>query len=599
MDILNVTDTLKRFNWPDYLIFMVMLLICCSIGVYFGWEDHKKKSCSTAVSRNGGALDYLVGGRTMKVLPVSMSLVASLISGIGILGTSTEIYVYGTQYCYILIGIVLSAFVLHYLYLPVFHDLKLTSLYEYLDRRFDRRVRLFGSITFIISTLVKMPIMIYLPALSFNAVSGIDIYIIVPIVCLICIFYTCIGGIKAVVWTDVIQGVVMIGSLTLVAVKATIEVGGLNFVLEKNYQSGRIEVPMYFCNISNRWNLDPTIRSTFWTTVIGGLVLHSAMHGICQTMIQRYVSLPTLQNARQAIWIFTGGVVLLLGFSMYNGLLLYAIYHDCDPLTTGLAKKEDQLVPLLVMQELGSYPGLAGCFIAGIFSASLSSLSTGLNSIAAVILVDFIKPNKKSALSEKKTAFIMKGTVIVTGLISTGLVFIVEKLGTVLELAIKFIGVTYGPLIGIFTIGLTMPYIDGKNALIGACTGFISTMTIVAKTQIDIAGGVLKYPKKPTSVENCSYSFNFTAIKSDVDPPNQNDFFYHVSYLYYTLLGCLITIIVANVMSLFFNKQDVTKIDKKLLSPIIRKYFIAKSYDNDNANSKREMTVLIKNDNKT
>lgn len=132
-------------------------------------------------------------------------------------------------------------------------------------------------------------------------------------------------------------------------------------------------------------------------------------------MIQRYVSLPTLKKARQAVWIFIGGVFILLGFSMYNGLLLYAIYHDCDPLTTGLAKKKDQLVPLLVMQILGDYPGLAGCFIAGVFSASLSSLSTGLNSITAVILEDFIKPFRKDSLSEQSTAIMMKSTVIIVG----------------------------------------------------------------------------------------------------------------------------------------------------------------------------------------
>lgn len=97
-----------------------------------------------------------------------------------------------------------------------------------------------------------------------------------------------------------------------------------------------------------------------------GWVFHCAINGICQSMIQRYVSLPTLKQARQAIWIFVLGVFILLSFSMYNGLLLYAIYHDCDPLKTGLAKKKDQLIPLLVMQTLGQFPGLAGCFVAGI-----------------------------------------------------------------------------------------------------------------------------------------------------------------------------------------------------------------------------------------
>uniref|UniRef100_A0A336LDW2 CSON003949 protein n=1 Tax=Culicoides sonorensis TaxID=179676 RepID=A0A336LDW2_CULSO len=517
MNIFGITESLKRFNWPDYLVFFLMLLSCSLIGIYFGWKDHQKHRHlrGKRVRRGSEALDYLVGGREMQVLPVAMSLVASLISGIGLLGTSTEIYLYGTQYCFILIGIVLTGFVLHFLYLPVYHRLRLTSLYE-----------------------------------------------------------------------DVIQGVVMIGSLIMVAVKATIQVGGLQVVLNRNFESGRIEMPI--------WDIDPTIRTSFWTTVIGGWVFHCSINGICQSMIQRYVSLPTLKNARQAVWIFIGGVFVLLGFTMYNGLLLYAVYHDCDPLQTGLAKKKDQLVPLLVMQILGDYPGLSGCFVAGVFSASLSSLSTGLNSITAVILEDFIKPFQKDPLSEKTTAIIMKSTVIIVGLFSTGMVFIVEKLGPVLQLAITFAGVTYGPLLGIFTMGLTMPYINAKNALIGACCGLLSSIWVVYKTQIDIINGELYFPEKPTSVENCSYSFDYSSIKNNnTVPTSPSEKFYHFSYLYYSLIGCCITIVLANVFSQVFGKQKVEDVDFELISPIIRKYFMKNGMNHEASAAKPEASQLL------
>ncbi|XP_063700697.1 sodium-coupled monocarboxylate transporter 1-like [Culicoides brevitarsis] len=570
MDIAGVSESLKRFGWPDYLVFILMLALCSAIGVFFGWQDHvkHKKMRGRKVRRGSEALEYLVGGRKMKVFPVAMSLVASLISGIGLLGTSTEIYLYGTQYCFILIGVVLMGLVLHFFYLPVYHELKLTSLYEYLSRRFDNRIRLFGSLVFVLSTVVKMPIMIYVPALSFSAVTGVNIHITTPVVCAITVFYTSVGGIKAVVWTDVIQSVVMIFALIMVAVKATFAVGGLGTVLQINYDSGRIEPPI--------WDINPTIRSTIWTTVIGGWVFHCAINGICQSMVQRYVSLPTLRDARKAVWIFVAGVFVLLGLSMYNGLLLYAIYHDCDPLTTGLVKKKDQLVPLLVMQILGDYPGLAGCFIAGVFSASLSSLSTGLNSITAVILEDFIKPYRKSALSEKATAIIMKSTVIVLGTLSTGMVFIVEKLGPVLQLAITFAGVTYGPLLGIFTIGFVMPYIDSTETIIGAGFGLLCSTLIVYFTQMDVASGRLVFPEKPTSVENCTYAFDNSTLLTksfdDIETPEAK--FYHVSYLYYSLIGTTVTIVVANLCALIFGKRDVENVDPALLSPIVRKFFM-------------------------
>lgn len=121
-------------------------------------------------------------------------------------------------------------------------------------------------------------------------------------------------------------------------------------------------------------------------------------------MIQRYLSLPTLRDARTALWIFIIGVLILLGICGYSGLLIFATYFECDPLTTKLAKAKDQLLPLLVMDILGDFPGLPGLFVAGVFSAALSSLSTGLNSMSAVILEDFFKPYSNKPLTQRQTA---------------------------------------------------------------------------------------------------------------------------------------------------------------------------------------------------
>lgn len=192
-----------------------------------------------------------------------MSLVASFISGITLLGTGTEIYFYGTQYCFIFIAIFASAVGMHYVVIPVLHETRVTSVYEvhssgisiciqlahgfdlfqYLEMRFDVRVRLFGSIMYSVFVILKLPIMIYVPAMAFNQTTGIGIHIITPIVMTICIFYTCLGGIKAVVWTDVIQIVLVYSVMLLIAIKGTMSVGGLSTVIERNLASERFEAP--------------------------------------------------------------------------------------------------------------------------------------------------------------------------------------------------------------------------------------------------------------------------------------------------------------------------------------------------------------------
>lgn len=125
-NLLGVDDvkiSLQKFGWQDYLMFVLMLAICAMVGVYFGFIKKKPKKADDAT-------DYLVGGRQMKVFPIAMSLIATFISGISLLGTPTEIYVYGIQYMYVIGGVITMGFIMMYVYLPVFHDLKLTSTYE-------------------------------------------------------------------------------------------------------------------------------------------------------------------------------------------------------------------------------------------------------------------------------------------------------------------------------------------------------------------------------------------------------------------------------------------------------------------------------------
>lgn len=179
-------------------------------------------------------------------------------------------------------------------------------------------------------------------------------------------------------------------------------------------------------------------------------------------MIQRYLALPTLKAGRRALWIFVGGVISLMMLCSYNGLLIYATYKDCDPLTTKLARARDQLLPLFVMDTLGGYPGLSGLFIAGVFSAALSSLSTCLNSMSAVVLEDFFKPFAKKPLSNFAINCIMRSVVVCVGIICVALVIVVQKMGTVLQLTMSLEAITNGPLLGIFTIGILMPWISSN-----------------------------------------------------------------------------------------------------------------------------------------
>ncbi|XP_054745200.1 sodium-coupled monocarboxylate transporter 1 isoform X1 [Anastrepha obliqua] len=567
MNVAELSSSLQRFGIVDYFVFVLMLVVCAVIGFYFGFIEKKKKTGSEQC-RASEALDYLVGGRNMKVLPVSLSLVASFVSGISLLGTSTEIYVYGTQYAFILFTLLISGIISWYVFLPVFCNLQLTSTYEYFEMRFGREVRYFGSVLFIVGMVLWLPVAVYVPALTFNQVSGVDTHIITPIVCLICTFYTCVGGLKAVIWTDVIQSFIMYGSILAICIKGTLDIGGLDVVWQRNIESGRLNAP--------DWTWDPTVRLSMLAVFVGGSLHKIQSSAVNQICIQRYLSLPSFKAAKQTVVLFNILLIFLMLCCCYMGLLAFASYYDCDPLSTKLASASDQLPTLLVMKTVGDIPGLPGLFVAGVFSAALSSLSTGLNSLACVISQDVIGSFLKSPLNERQTATLLRLIVFVFGVSCIGLVYIVEKLGMVLQLATMTGAVTMGPLLAVYTMGVVVPWINGRSALTGCAAGFLVLSWICANAQIAQMKGEIAYPKMPVSVDGCKYQFdNETAwhIIHDYKPStaDQRNIF-HLSFLWYSALGAGISIVVAAIATRIFGTTNLDELDPALVSPFMRRF---------------------------
>lgn len=345
--------------------------------------------------------------------------------------------------------------------------------------------------------------------------------------------------------------------------------------------------------------LDPTIRHSFWTLLVGGTVFWVNVNGLNQNMIQRYMALKDVKTARKGQVIYVVGVTLMIFLCVYNGLLLYATYHDCDPLTTKLAKAKDQLMPLLVMEILKDFPGLPGLFIAGVFSAALSSLSTGLNAMSAVVLEDFCKPFMKNEISERASLYIMRGTVLVLGIISVGLVYVVQHMGAVLQLSMSVPTACFGPMLGVYIIGFLIPCIGKRAAFYGAIIGCICMMTIVFKAQAEIALGNIKFEYKPLSVDGCDYNFtkiitpdDLTTTESSINiEQDQEKHIYHISYLYYTLMGSTIVVISSFILSFLFGFQDPTEVDSRLLAPFLRKYIKSKPNIHQIANENGKETV--------
>ncbi|KAJ9575557.1 hypothetical protein L9F63_007565, partial [Diploptera punctata] len=559
---MNITGELLEhgshiyFGVIDYTLFGLMLLFSALIGVYFGCFEKKLDS----------RVDYLFGGKTMKTLPVAVSLVASHFSGITLIAIPSEVFYYGMLYWLVNVSSVVVTVMINYVYLPIFYKLQLTSTYEYLEMRFNRNARTMASLLFTIHLLLYIPLVIYMPALAFSYVSGLSVHIITPLCCIICIFYTMLGGLKAVVWIDFLQSFVIMISCIVIIIIGLIHAGGFYERLEQN--CSRAEFAPFHMDPS------PFVRVTFWNVIIGNIFSWLNYCAVNQGMVQKFLALPSFAKAQQSLILFTIGIFIIKTISCFTGMIVFTTYYDCDPIKNKVITKQDQLIPYYIMDIAASIPGLPGLFIAGVFSAALSSMSTNLNSLGATMYEDFIQPCIRKKISEKTVSYIIRFLVVMIGVFSVLMVFVVERLGAVIQLAYTMGGVTSGAFLGLFSLGMFFPRANSKGAMAGAIVSLLSLAWIAVGAQNALGRGNMKYRPLHTNVEGCS-NFNGTIPEMPEETHKlDEDVFvlFRVSFMYYTMMGTFILIVVAVVVSLLTEADDPKIMNPDLYAPFLRNY---------------------------
>ncbi|KAJ8317203.1 hypothetical protein KUTeg_005107 [Tegillarca granosa] len=383
----DVTDML---GYVDYIVFAVTLILSFSIGIYYSRTGGKQRTIE----------EYLTGNRKIQCLPVAVSLLVTFQSGISLLGLPVEIYYYGTQISMGIIGLVLGYVFVAIFLVPVFHPLQLTSAYEYLEMRFQSRfVRLLGCTLGLLFTITYMAVALFIPALALEAVTGFPVLISV-----------------------IVTSVVVVG-YTMVALKQL---------------CGQTLDP------------DPTYRQTLWAVTIGTITSWMG-NAISQSGIQRICSTSSIADARKAILFNIPAAVIYEGVMAFMGLVIFAYYTQkgCDPADSGQIKSSNQLVPYFMMEHLSVYPGLAGLFVACLFSATLSTLSSGCVSFRPLYIIHCHL--YMSAISAIAYKFIYI-TTLSSGLSAISAIITIGSLSA-----------TSGPMLGIFLLGAVFPWATSKN----------------------------------------------------------------------------------------------------------------------------------------
>uniref|UniRef100_A0A3P8YTE1 Sodium-dependent multivitamin transporter n=1 Tax=Esox lucius TaxID=8010 RepID=A0A3P8YTE1_ESOLU len=543
-----------HFTTIDYVIFAVLLLASMGIGLYYALSGGRQRTTQ----------EFLMADRSMSCLPLSLSLIATFQSAVAIVGVPAEVYNHGTQYWFIGCAYILGLLIPAHVFIPVFYRLHLTSAYQVCTLAMINEsvvvkssVRICGTVTFIFQTVVYMGVCVYTPALALNAVTGFDLWGAVLATGIVCTVYTTLGGLKAVIWTDVFQTLVMFAGQLVVIVVGVHQTGGVAEVWRKVWEGNRIS--------GIDLNPDPTERYTFWTLGVGGVFMMLSLYGVNQAQVQRYLSSKTERNAVMSCYMVFPSLQLALALSCVMGLVMFARYCGEDHFHKLGCILSLQMVLYFVMDMLQGLPGLSGLFIACLFSATLSTISSAFNSLATVTMEDLIKP-QCPPMTETRATLLSKGLACLYGLLCLAMAYVTHLMSdSVLQAAFKIFGMIGGPLLGVFCLGLFFPQASSTGALVGLGSGLVMAFWVgIGSILTQTSGG-------PAAVShfNCTtvqLSVNITAaigtaVISTAGRPTGLQRFYSLSFMWYSALNSFTVVITGLIVSFLtgpMKEDDVT-----------------------------------------
>ena len=553
----------EYFGAIDFLVFVSTLTVSFSIGVLFAIWDRKKKRNSPD--------DYFLAGRKSSTFPVALSFIVTFQSSLLILATPVEVYAYSMMFAYNIVGIILSYTFAGLVIVPVFYPLKITSVNKYFSLRYgDNLVRYLAVFTCVAFNIFYMGTVIYGTCVAAEVIIGIPYWGTVLIYTIVTTIYTSIGGIKAVIWTDVFQLFIMVLGIIAVLVKTTVDVGSVSGVT----QLARDQLKM------GETSFDPTVRYTIWNVSCGTFTMFLYLC-LTQSGIQRINSTPNIRSARR-IYIISAPIYSLFFFmTAYEGVTIFA-YHaskGCDIYNGGLIDNINEILPVTVIQLFQNTPGLQGLFIASLSSAALSTLSSCLSSLSAITYEDVIRVMYPD-MEDIKATKLSKIVVLIYGLLGMAMTFLISRLsGSVTNIFQGFMGCLDGPTTAIFLLSIFFRRGTSKGVFIGAVCGMcVSFWLIIGKTFSELPAD----PKLPSGpVDNCSMYTNSTFLSAEKylhsntseemqslvfntsvsHEPEFSDLsifekFYTISYILYSLIGFLVAVIISVIVSLFTTPPE-------------------------------------------
>lgn len=456
----KVHDRLHRMGWLDILVIVLYFLSLAWIGWYFS-----KNQKSTG--------DYFKGGGRIPWFIVGLSIFGTSLSAITFMAIPAKAFATDWSYLFFNAGIILVVPLIVLVFIPFFRRLNVTTAYEYLELRFNPLIRVVCSVAFIVFQIGRMAVVLLLPSIALNIVTGIDIFLCIGVMGVLSLAYTLMGGIEAVVWTEAVQVVVLLGAAVAVVCSIAFQLpDGMSTIFTAAGDAGKFSLGESFFDLR---------QPTIWTVMIATVFTNITTYGTDQTIVQRYLTTDTEKAARKGVYTNAALTVPASLLFFFLGTALWAFYKYYPQELSMSISDSDAILPWYMSTALPR--GVLGLVIAGLFAAAMSTLSSSMNSAATAFVTDIyrkVHPDR----DEKHMLAIARWATFALG--AVGILFAVVMaswdIKSLWDEFSKFLGILLGGLGGLFLLGLVTRRANAVGALCGLI-GSVVVQTLVTQYQ--------------------------------------------------------------------------------------------------------------------
>ncbi|MBN1816524.1 MAG: sodium/solute symporter [Sedimentisphaerales bacterium] len=411
--------------------------------------------------------EYFLAGRRMPWLVVAMSMFASMTSASTFLGVPGIAY---EENVAIFFGVLISPIVapiLIFLIYPYYRRLNVSTSYEYIFLRYGQGARYVVSFLFILARLFWLGVVIYAPALAVSATTGIEISVAIFLMGVLATAYTVLGGLAAVLWTDMVQFLILVGGAVWMVVNLLKNVpGGYEQIMTMAREAGRLDV------FSRPWDLT---RMTAAAAAFSWFFVFLHDYGTDQVTVQRLIATRDMRRTGLAIVFNSISDCAINAILLLIGLGLLAYYQiNSGILPEGMTR--DQIMPFYIMHTLP--PGVSGLVLTAVFAAAMSSMDSGINSISAVVVNDLVKPLRGGLGAEAGYVRLARALTVVLGALATLAAFYAARIGSIVEAWSSFLSLFAGPILALFLWGILSCRVSFYNWIFGCVISFTFTVAI-------------------------------------------------------------------------------------------------------------------------